>query len=460
LNARWSQRGNFISIPTDCPQRDERLGWMGDAQIFIRTATYNMDVAAFFTKWMTDVEDAQSERGAFADTSPRLKDNPNFEAAPGWGDAGIIVPWTIWWVYGDTRIVERHWDAMIKWMDFLHDTNPDLLRRRNLNNNYGDWLSIRADTPKDLLATAYWAYDASLMADMARAIGRNDEALKYERLFTDVRGAFQREFVDADGRVYPVHGARGNTGMDASGTERSGDGGETQTNYVLALYFDLVPKPLREKAVEHLVDNIRKRGRHLSTGFIGVRHLNPVLTDAGRTDLAYQLLTQETYPSWLYPVKNGATTIWERWDGWTEEKGFQNPGMNSFNHYALGSICEWLYESVAGILPDPGTPAYKKIMIHPRPDASLDFARASYESIHGRIESGWARKGDTLLLDVVIPVNTSAAVYIPADGNTEVMEGGAPAAASVGVTFLRRENGFAVYEVGSGRYRFESRVTF
>jgi len=458
LNARWSQRGNFISIPTDCPQRDERLGWMGDAQIFIRTATYNMDVAAFFTKWMTDVEDAQSERGAFADTSPRLRDHPTFEAAPGWGDAGIIVPWTIWRVYGDTRIIARHWDAMTKWMDFLRETNPDLLRRRNLNNNYGDWLSIRADTPKDLLATAYWAYDASLMADMARAIGRDDEAMKYDGLFADVRDAFQREFVDADGRVYPVHGARENTGMDASGTERGG--GETQTNYVLALYFDLLPEPLRENAVKYLVDNIRERGWHLSTGFIGVRHLNPVLTDAGRADLAYRLLTQETYPSWLYPVKNGATTIWERWDGWTEEKGFQNPGMNSFNHYAFGSICEWLYGSVAGIRPDPDTPAYKKIVIHPWPDASLDFARASYESIHGRIESGWERDGDTLRLDVAVPVNTTATVYVPADENTEVMEGGVSAAASEGVTFLRREDGYAVYEVGSGSYRFESRVRF
>ncbi len=229
-NMQWGQRGNFISIPTDCPQRDERLGWMGDAQIFVRTATLNMDVAAFFTKWMVDVEDAQSPEGAYADFSPRIEEDRKHEAAPGWGDAGVIVPWTIYRTYGDTRIIKKHFDSMERWLDFIYKMNPDYLRRKVVKTNYGDWLAIEADTPRYLLATAYWAYDAALMAEMEDAVGREDDARKYEKLCTNSREAFRKEFVSPDGRVYPVHGAKKDeTVTEATGRKRGDESAEIQT---------------------------------------------------------------------------------------------------------------------------------------------------------------------------------------------------------------------------------------
>ena len=436
-NLTWSQRGNFISIPTDCPQRDERLGWMGDAQIFVRTATFNMDVAAFFTKWMIDVVDAQSLNGAYADTSPRLKDNLKFEAAPGWGDAGIIIPWTFYRVYGDTRIIEKTYHSMVKWMDFLEESNPELIRRNKLGNNYGDWLSIKAETPKDLLATAYWAYDAKLMSEMARVAGYREDSSYYKKLYNKIRTTFQKEFISPDGRIH----------------------GNTQTVYVLALNFDLVPQELRSKAVEYLVEDIKNRGWHLSTGFIGVRHLNPVLTSMGYKEVAYKLLLNNSFPSWGYSIKHGATTIWERWDGWTEDKGFQDPGMNSFNHYSFGSIGEWLYRFVAGIDLDPKVHGYKHIVIKPYPGGNLTFARAEYNSIHGKITSGWHREGNSIVLDVTIPANTTASVHVPADEGTPITESGLSADEVEGIRFLKWDNGFAVYNIVSGTYHFMSTLS-
>jgi alpha-L-rhamnosidase len=435
-NLTWSQRGNYISIPTDCPQRDERLGWMGDAQIFIRTGTFNMDIAAFFTKWMRDVVDAQSGEGAFPDFAPRLKDKAlmKFESAPAWGDAGIIVPWTIHRVYGDTRIIIEHWEAMVRWMDFLREANPDLVRRKKTGNNYGDWLSIKADTPKDLLATAYWAYDAELMAKMAKVIGQRSQASYYEELFQDIREAFQREFVLLDGRIK----------------------GETQTGYLLALAMNLVPENIRSKSAEHLMENIKQRDWHLSTGFVGAGYLLPVLYQMGYTDVAYRLLLKETFPSWGYSIKHGATTIWERWDGWTEEKGFQDPGMNSFNHYAFGSVGEWFFRCVAGIDLDPEVPAYKLFKVQPSIGGGLEYAKAHYNSIHGKIVSGWKLEDGKLLMDVTIPANTSAFVYVPTEDISQVTESGKPVKDSEGVKFLRMEKGAAVFKVGSGSYIFES----
>jgi len=433
-NLVWGQRGNYLSIPTDCPQRDERLGWMGDAQIFIRTGSYNYDVAAFFTKWMQDVVDAQSKAGAFPDFAPRLNDKQlmGFEAAPAWGDAGIIIPWTQYRVYGDTRIISAHWDAMERWMDFLLKANPNLIRRKKVNNNYGDWLSIKADTPKDLLATAYWAYDAWLMSKMAEVIHRKEDAGRYDTLFRDIRSAFQKAFVSSDGHVK----------------------GETQTAYLLALSMDLIPPELRDEAAAHLVDDIRGRDTHLSTGFVGCGFINPVLTEMGYKDIAYQLLLNETFPSWGYSIKHGATTIWERWDGWTEDKGFQDPGMNSFNHYAFGAIGEWLYRFVAGIDLDPGVPGFKKIRIRPYPSDDLEYARAEYQSIHGKIISGWTRQGGEMTMDVTIPPNTTATVFVPFSDVSKINEDGKRVEDSEGVRFLRTEEGRVVFEVESGRYTF------
>ena len=399
-NIDWGQRGNFLSVPTDCPQRDERLGWMGDAQIFVRTAAANRDVAAFFAKWMHDVADAQSPEGGFSDVSPRLVDLS--DGAPAWGDAGVIVPWTVYQVYGDTRILETHYDAMVRWIDYLDCANPNHLWLQRRVNDFGDWLSVDADTDKDVLATAYFAYDAVLMAQIAGILGRLEDKARFEALFGDIKAAFNTEYVSEDGTVR----------------------GDTQTGYVLALRFDLLPDALRPLAAKRLVGNIEARNSHLSTGFVGVGYLCPALTEAGYADVAYTLLLNTTFPSWGYSITQGATTIWERWDGYTPEKGFQDTGMNSFNHYSLGSVGEWLQRYVAGIDTDPNQPGFAHLRLQPRPDRRLSFVRASFESVRGRIESAWTLDGGKFALSVTVPANTTATVTLP-DGQTHEIGSGA-----------------------------------
>ncbi|HEX7569152.1 MAG TPA: glycoside hydrolase family 78 protein, partial [Verrucomicrobiae bacterium] len=447
LNGAWSQRDNFLSVPTDCPQRDERLGWMGDAQVFLRTASYNMDVAAFFTKWMIDVEDAQTADGIFPDTAPRLREGENFVGldglggAAGWADAGIIVPWTLWRVYGDKRILERHWKAMTAWLDWIERHNPDGLRTRELGNNYGDWLCIPSDTTfrthspmKNLLATAYWADDAAKMARMARELGREADAQRFRAMFEKVRAAFQKEFLREDGRLTV----------------------ETQTAYLLALAFNLLPENVRIRAAEHLVENIKALDWHLSTGFIGISHLNPQLTLAGHADVAYRLLLRDDFPSWLYPVKHGATTIWERWNGWTEKDGFFNPQMNSFNHYSLGSVGEWLFRHVAGIELDPEVSGFQRFVLRPFIGQGLDFARASYHTLHGEIRSDWKRAGKKLTWTVHIPTNTTARVFVPSEPGAEVTESGVPIEKVDGLRVAGRDGRFLVCEAPAGTYTFAS----
>ncbi|MEX0332599.1 MAG: family 78 glycoside hydrolase catalytic domain [Puniceicoccaceae bacterium] len=446
LNGLWSQIDNFLSVPTDCPQRDERLGWMGDAQVFIRTAAFNMDVAAFFTKWMVDVEDAQTENGIFPDTAPRLPEDGNFigldglGGSPGWADAGVIIPWTIWKVYGDRRIIERHWNAMTAWLDYIERTNPDGLRINELANNYGDWLSIPSDTTfrthsplKNLLATAFWADDASKMAEMARELGREEEAVRFEQTFTRVRDAFQEAYVRPDGSLEV----------------------DTQTAYLLALAMDLLPAELRAKAVGHLVDNIRSLDKHLSTGFIGIRFLNPILTDYGHADLAYELLLKDDYPSWLYPVRHGATTIWERWNAWTEEDGFLDAHMNSFNHYSLGSIGEWLYSHVAGINYKPNEPGFQTFILKPHPHPSLQWAEGEYTSPYGRIRSHWRYVEDTLLeWSVEIPANSSADVCFPWGTAELITESGQPLKDDAEGKVTEQADGGLTVHLPSGHYTF------
>ncbi|HEX3628774.1 MAG TPA: family 78 glycoside hydrolase catalytic domain [Verrucomicrobiae bacterium] len=447
LNGLWSQRDNFLSVPTDCPQRDERLGWMGDAQVFLRTASYNMDVAAFFTKWIVDVEDAQTADGIFPDTAPRLREGENYiglgrlVGAAGWADAGIIIPWTIWRVYGDSRIMKRHWSAMVKWLDWIERHNPESLHVNELGNNYGDWLCIPSDTSfgthspmKNLLATGYWADDAAKMSVMARALGHDAEAERFQKMFERVRTAFQKEWLRDDGRLAV----------------------ETQTAYLLALAFDLLPENVRSRVAEHLVDNIKALSWHLSTGFIGISHLNPQLTLTGHADVAYRLLLQDDYPSWLYPVKHGATTIWERWNGWTEEEGFFAQ-MNSFNHYSLGSVGEWLFRHVAGIELDPATPGFQKFVLRPFIGDGLDFAKASYRTMHGEIGSEWRQNDKNVIWSVCIPANTSARVYVPSKSGTPVTESDTLLEKeATGIRVVGREDNFMVCEVASGLYKFKS----
>lgn len=430
-NIVWGQRSNYLEVPTDCPQRDERLGWTGDAQIFIRTATYNMDVAAFFTKWLVDLDDAQNEEGAYPDVAPNATHKGAGVAA--WGDAGVICPWTIYWVYGDTRVIEDHYDPMCRWIEYLKGHSENLLRPAE---GYGDWVSIASDTPKDVVATAYFAYSTRLLSRMAAAIGKTEDAAKYERLFQDIRKAFNQAYVAEDGKIK----------------------GDTQTCYLLGLHFDLLPAAKRPLAVGHLIAALEQKNWHLSTGFVGLGYLLPTLSEVGRTDAAYRLLNNDTFPSWGYSIKNGATTIWERWDGWTDDKGFQDPGMNSFNHYSFGSVGQWMFATAAGIQTEG--PGFQRLRIQPQPGGGMTYIKAGYDSIHGRIATDWRVDGKDFRLALTIPANTTATVYVPASKADWVTEGGRRAGQAVGVKFLRMEEGAAVYEVGSGDYHFISQKAF
>lgn len=423
-NIVWTQRANFISIPTDCPQRDERLGWTGDAEVFIRAATYNADVAAFFTKWLVDLEDAQRD-GAVTDVAPDVLGLG--AGTPAWADAGTICPWTIYWVYNDRRVLEDHYAMMARLVEYDRAHSQGLLRPAY---GYGDWLSVGEETPKDVIATAFFAYSTRLTAEAARALGRLDEAQKYDQLFEQIKTAFNKAYVAADGRI------RGNT----------------QTCYAMALYFELLPEDKRAAAAAYLVKNIQAHGNHLTTGFIGTSMLMPVLAQTGNQATAYRLLLNETYPSWGYSIRHGATSIWERWDGWTAERGFQDPGMNSFAHYSFGAVARWMFQSVAGI--DTDGPGFQRLLLRPLPDGGLDWVKASYRSLHGRIVSHWQKGGGQRTFRFTVPANTSATLFLPARDPQAVRESGQPAHKAPGVKLLRVEPAAVVYEIGAGQYEF------
>jgi alpha-L-rhamnosidase len=435
----WGQRGNFLSIPTDCPQRDERLGWMGDAEVFWRTGSYNADIAAFSHKWLRDVDDDQSAEGAFTNTSPAMPDASGSNAgAPGWGDAGVIVPWTAWQQYADKSAILDNWVAMEKWLKFIGDANRDFLRRNKNGPNYADWLAPGSETPKDLIATAYWALMAQQMSAMAGAIGRQDDAKRYSDVYEKIRTAFQSEFIKPDGQI----------------------GSGSQTSYVLGLQMKLVPDSLKQIAIDHLVKDIEAHSWHLTTGFLGTPHLLFVLADNGRTDVAYRLLLNETYPSWGYMLSKGATTWWERWNG---DSG--DPSMNSFNHYAFGSVVAWVYRDVAGIDTAADTPGFRKIVIHPRldprPEApvvpKMTHASGEYDSVYGKIATEWTAPTTSpegairpFTLKVRIPANTTAAVYLPFLGSGKLTENGKPIES-------QRIGDDLYVQIGSGSYTFEVR---
>jgi alpha-L-rhamnosidase len=378
----WGQRGNFVSIPTDCPQRDERLGWMGDAEVFWRTGTFNFDIAAFTRKFMLDVTDAQTPAGAFTDVSPNIL-GPN-PGAPGWGDAGVFVPYTTWLQYGDTTIVERSWPAMERWMDFILSKNPDFIRRNSLGNNYADWLAPDQNTPKILIATAYWALIARDMAEMAAALQRTADAEKYRQQYDSIAAAYRAAFVKEDGSV----------------------AGNTQTAYLATIFTGIVQPSLRANMVDRLVKDIEAHGNHLTTGFLGTPFLLFVLDENNRSDLAFKLLLSETYPSWGYMVKNGATTWWERWNGDTGD-----PSMNSYNHYAFGSVMAWVYRRAAGIDTDSTGPGFHHLIIHPHFDPALPQLHVEYDSAYGTIVSDWQQREHRFTIS--IPANTTATVTLP-----------------------------------------------
>ncbi|TMR98012.1 alpha-L-rhamnosidase [Nonomuraea basaltis] len=424
-NIRWSQRGNFVSVPTDCPQRDERLGWTADAQVFLPTACYNADVAAFFTGWLADLRCAQTAEGAVPDVVPHVMTERH--GTPGWGDAATIVPWHLYRVYGDERVLRDSLPGMRRWVDHVERHNPGLIWRDRVGSHYGDWLQAGARTSRDVLATAFFALSAALTAEAAAVLGDRAVSERYAGLRARIGEAFAREFVSPDGRIT----------------------GDTQTGYLLALAHDLVPAGLVPAAVGHLVSDLERRGRRLTTGFAGVGLLGPVLSAHGRHDLAYALLHDDRYPSWGYSIKRGATTIWERWDGWTEESGFGPVAMNSFNHYALGSVGAWLYSGVAGIGQEEDSAGFRRPLVRPLPGGTLTWAAASYDTPLGRLSSRWELDGDELRLEVRIPPGAVATVHVPTTDPSSVRESGAPPAEVIGMT-----GSALVCRVRSGRYEF------
>ncbi len=427
-NILWGQQSNYWETPTDCPQRDERLGWTGDAQVFIRTGAYNMDVAAFFTAWLRTLNDNQYPDGQYPVIAPVGDEG----SSAGWSDAGIICPWVIYEFYGDKQILAEHYDGMCAWVAYMEGTSRELVRDVW---GFGDWLNLdEVETPKPVINTAYFAYSTKLLSKIARVLGREKDAQRYEELFEQIKSAFNRAFVAEDGKIT----------------------GDTQTAYLLALSFDLVDAQQRRLAEDYLIRRIEEKDWHLSTGFLGVNLLLPTLTEMGRLDVAYRLLTNEDYPSWLYSIHQGATTVWERWNSFTKADGFGDAGMNSFNHYAYGSCGEWMFSTIAGI--GVGEPGYKHVTIRPRPGGDITYARASYESIRGEIMTDWRIEGSSFKLDIEIPANTGATVYVPVKQAGLVTEGGVWAEKADGVQFLGMEDGAAVFEVGSGRYEFESEM--
>jgi alpha-L-rhamnosidase len=439
-NIDWGQRGNFLEVPTDCPQRNERLGWMGDAQVFCRTAAWNRDVAGFFHKWIRDIADAQRADGAMPSVAPHIDGVPR-DGGPAWADAAVICPWTMYLCYGDTTILAQHFEAMRRFIDFMAKESIGLIRSHpdyKEWKGYGDWLALDGSgktdggTPKDLIGTAFFVYSTGIVAETARLLGRKVEAKHYTALADRVRRAYQKRFVSNDGLV---------TGL-------------TQTSYVLTLQFDLCPAALRPKLVAELVRDIEQRNWQLTTGFVSTSYIQNVLTRANRLDVAYKLLHQKKWPSWLYAVTQGATTIWERWDGWTQEKGYQDKGMNSFNHYAYGAIGAWLYAVVAGIDLDPAQPGYKHIRLAPRPGGELTRARGHLQTMHGEVVSSWKIGANRFEWEVTVPPNTTASARIPVPAGASITEGGKPLARTTGITAVKSTRTATSCELVSGKYKF------
>jgi alpha-L-rhamnosidase len=439
-NIQWGQKGNFLDVPTDCPQRDERLGWTGDAQVFARTAAFNYDVAGFFTKWLRDVAYDQYASGSVPHVIPDVLGSNERPAggSAAWADASVIIPWTMYQSYGDRRFLEDQYPSMVKWVEYERKrAGEDYIW--DGDQHFGDWLAFattRSDYPgattgKDLIATAMFAHSTDLLQRTARILGKQDDAAKYADLLTKIRAAFRREFVTETARV----------------------GEDTQTAYALALEFDLLPEAMRPMAAKRLAKEIRER-KHLTTGFVGTPYLCHVLGRYGYLDEAYLLLNREQYPSWLYPVKQGATTIWERWDGQKPDGTFQDKGMNSFNHYAYGAIGEWMYRVMAGIEIDPAAPGYKHILIQPQPGGGFTSVKASHQTMYGRLSSAWTLKDSKFELAVEIPANTRATVRLPKAQLAGVTEGGQALAGGSVVTGARQDGDAVVVEIGSGQYRF------
>lgn len=406
-NIQWGQRGNFLDVPTDCPQRDERLGWTGDAQAFANTAAYNMDVIGFFTKWLKDLKADQQPGGLVPHVIPNVL-GANDGASAGWADVSTIIPWDMYVAYGDKGLLEAQYESMKKWVGFMTSKAGNNLW--NTGFHFGDWLFYRPDddndgraavTDKYLIAQTFYAHSTQLLINAAQVLGKKEDVDKYTTLLRNIKDAFMKEYMTSTGRLVS----------------------STQTAYVLALQFDMLPENLRASAAERLVKNIKDYKNHLTTGFLGTPYLCHVLTRFGHINVAYDLLMQETYPSWLYPVKMGATTIWERWDGIKPNGTFQTPDMNSYNHYAYGAIGDWMYRNMAGINSDPAAPGYKKIRIAPKPGGGITSTSGELNTPYGWVTSSWKIEDGLFKLDVQVPANTNATVVLPSAEEKEIGSG-------------------------------------
>lgn len=423
-NMVWTQRANFFEMPTDCPQRDERMGWTGDAQIYVRAATFNADIASFYTKWLRDLNDDQWDYGAYPAYAPRPLARPNEHHAAGWMDAGVICPWTIWQVYGDTRVITEHWRKMNDFMDWRKERDPELDGATD-DCNFGDWLSLGdVKTPIPFIDLAYHYYCADLMAQMAGAIGQEKQSKSYRAHADKVAASFRRIYLKPDGRL-SVH---------------------NQSAYAMALFFGLIPGETATASAGHLATLVRDNGNKMTTGFLGTRPLLPALSSHGHHDLAGVLMRQREFPSWGYEVDNGATTIWERWNSYIKGKGVHTPEMNSFSHYAFGAVCEWMMGELAGI--DRAAPGFDRVRVAPRPIDGINRAAASMMTRHGKLACSWRIEGGNLHADITVPPNTTAEIILPV--KVGITESGKPAAAAPGVT---KADGNRI-TVGSGIYQF------
>lgn len=436
-NIEWGLKGNFLDVPTDCPQRDERLGWTGDAQMFIRTAAYLKNVAPFFTKWNRDLAADQREDGGVPFVIPHVL-NEDSHSSAAWGDAAVICPWTIYLCYGDKRILEEQYGSMKAWVEYIRGQG-DNEYLWNTGFHFGDWLGLDSKpdtyvgaTDRDYIATAFYAYSVSLLQKAAAVIGETEDASKYGELYEKIVAAFAEEFFTPSGRSSVP----------------------TQTAQVLGLTFGILDDKAKKRATAKLMELLEESKFHLTTGFVGTPYLNHALSDNGQNDAAYKLLLQQDYPSWLYPVTKGATTIWEHWDGIKEDGSFWSKDMNSFKHYAYGAIGDWLYRSVAGIDTDEQAAGYKRIMIRPRPGDGLTWADGRLDSMYGEIRSYWKKTDGGMELEVSVPANTTAEIHLPGADLASVKESGSSLDAAVGVNSSKQAEGSVVLAVGSGQYKF------
>jgi len=431
-NVRWGMKSNFLDIPTDCPQRDERLGWTGDAQVFIRAASYLHDISGFFRKWLRDMAESQLPDGAISHVIPDILSHWSFENKPftpatGWADAAVICPWITYVYTGDIELLRESYPMMTAWVEYIRSQSRMGLVWSD-GRHFGDWVALDAKdgsyigaTPTDLIATAYYAYSSELLTKAAVRLGKDDDARKYFKLREEIGDAFVKEFFTPTGRL----------------------AARTQTAHVLALHFGLTPSEYRKRTIDTLVEILDEYDNHLSTGFLGTPYICYALSENGNLDLAYELLLKEDYPSWLYPISKGATTIWEHWDGLKPDGTMWSDDMNSFNHYAYGAVADWMYSVIGGIDSDPTEPGYRHSVIAPRPGGGITSAITTQLTPYGKLVSDWTLEGDTMRLNITIPHNTTATIALPKGKISE----------NAGLSFAFDGRGSSA-AVGSGTYRF------